>query len=181
MARGVSLSSPEGLVSKVSLPEQKGNWWSGRKEDVIGLNKFEPWQRDIMQLLGKVGTQNLQNPYEGFEPIKKNALSTFFEEIVPQLQEQFSASGSNSASSGTIKSQLSGAGSSLAERLAAFQAHFGQQNQQTGLQQLGLALNPQTDFIHRNAGGGFLNNALDLAKAGATGGGYALGKYLFPV
>lgn len=177
--KGVQLSQPNG-ISKIDIPQQQYSVVNGYTPDALKLNKYEPWQQDIMKLLGSLGTNNLQNPYEGFEPIKQDALSTFFQDIVPRLQEQFSASGSNSASSGTIKSQLSSAGSTLAEKLAAFQAHFGQQNQQNALQQLQLSLNPQSDFINRDNKGGILNNARDIATAGAGGFGNALGRWIFP-
>lgn len=179
--QGVQLSQPNSLVSQTQLPDQKYSWWSGSKPDVVGINQYTPEQQNVLNNLLQSGQQQLQNPYQGFEPIKQDALSTFFQEIVPMLQEQFSASGSNSASSGTIKSQLSGAGSNLAERLAAFQAHFGQQNQQNGLQQLQLGLNPRSEFINRQGGGGLKNNAWDLLTSaipalGYLGGGYLAGR-----
>jgi len=178
--KGVQLSQPNGVANQLKLPDQQYSKLSGYSPDVVGINRFEPWQRDILKYLGESGLNQLQNPNQGFEPIKQDALSTFFQQIVPQLQEQFSASGSNSASSGTIKSQLSSAGSTLAEKLAAFQAHFGQQNQQNALQQLQLSLNPQSDFIHRQGGGGLWNNLGDLAKAGVYGAARLGSSFLFP-
>ncbi len=179
--QGVQLSQPNSLVSQTQLPKQKSSWWSGNQPDIIGINQYSPEQQNVLNSLLQSGQSQMQNPYQGFEPIKQDALSTFFQEIVPMLQEQFSASGSNSASSGTIKSQLSGAGASLAEKLAAFQAHFGQQNQQNGLQQLQLGLNPRNEFINRGGGGGLKNFGLDLLSGaipalGYLGGGYLAGR-----
>lgn len=175
--KGVQLSQP---TSVVGLPPQKSSWWSGKQPDIVGVNQYTPEQQNVLNYLLQSGQSQLQNPYQGFDPIKQDALSTFFQEIVPALQEQFSASGSNSASSGTIKSQLSGAGANLAEKLAAFQAHFGQQNQQNALQQLQLGLNPRSEFISRPGGGGFANNALDLLKSGIYGAARLGSSYLFP-
>lgn len=179
--RGIQLSQPNSLVSQTQLPDQKSSWWSGKQPDIVGINQYTPEQQGVLNYLLQSGQNQMQNPYQGFEPIKQDALSTFFQEIVPQLQEQFSASGSNSASSGTIKSQLSGAGASLAEKLAAFQSHFGQQNQQNALQQLQLGLNPRSEFINRQGGGGLKNNAWDLLTSalpalGNLGGGWLAGR-----
>lgn len=178
--QGVQLSQPNSLVSQVQLPKQKSGWTGSKRPDVLGINQYNPEQQNVLNNLLQSGQQQLQNPYEGFDPIKQDALSTFFQEIVPMLQEQFSASGSNSASSGTIKSQLSGAGSNLAEKLAAFQAHFGQQNQQNALQQLQLGLNPRSEFINRQGGGGWLNGIKDVVGSAAGGFGRAAGNWLFP-
>ncbi len=162
--KGVQLSQPQGLVNQLQLPKQKTRWTGYEEPDIIGINNYTPEQQNVLNYLLQSGKGQLENPYQGFEPIKQNALSTFFQEIVPALQEQFSASGSNSASSGTIKSQLSGAGANLAEKLAAFQAHFGQQNQQNALQQLQLGLNPRTDFINRPGQGGWAQGAANIAS-----------------
>jgi hypothetical protein len=181
MPRGVQLSQANPLTSQLQLPKQQSSWWSGKTPDLVSVNQYNPQQQGVLSNLLNSGQQQLNNPYQGFEPIKQDALNTFFQDIVPRLQEQFSASGSNSASSGTLKSELSGAGSGLAERLAAFQAHFGQQNQQNGLQQLQLGLNPHSEFINRPGGGGVKNNIRDLLTnaipaLGYLGGGYLAGR-----
>lgn len=165
--------------SQMALPKQDRSWSGSKRDDVVGINNYTPEQQNVLNYLLQNGQGQLQNPYQGFEPIKQDAMSTFFQDIVPRLQEQFSASGSNSASSGTLKNELSGAGATLAERLAAFQAQFGQQNQQNAMQQLQLGLNPRSDFLHRQGGGGWLNSIKDMGVSTAPTIGKLLGQYWF--
>lgn len=144
---------------------------AGKPELIHMLHPFTENQGSILDYLLESGKEQLQNPYKGFEPIKQSALSSFFQEIVPALSERFSASGSNASSSPVLHSQLSGAGASLAERLAAMQASYGQQERGNALSQLQLGLNPRTQFLHSPSTGG-------LAHAAAGIGGDVLGKYL---
>jgi hypothetical protein len=111
---------------------------AGKPELIHMLQPFTENQASVLDYLLESGKGQLQDPYKGFEPIKQSALSSFFQEIVPALFERFSASGSNASSSPVLHSQLSGAGASLAERLAAMQASYGQQERGNALSQLQL-------------------------------------------
>lgn len=174
---------PSGGVSPevISLPKQKRSWTGSKQGDVVGINQYTPQQNEIMNWLLQFGRGNLENPGQGFDPIKQDTLNTFNQEIVPDLLERFSASGSNSASSPVIQSNLASAGSNLAQKLAAFQAQYNQSNQQNALAQLQLGLNPRSEFINRQGGGGWVNSAKDMFGALAGGFGRAAGSWLFPV
>ena len=176
--KGVQLSQPQNITTGSQLtsinPNQNRTWgewisemFAGKPEIIQYLNKYNPGQQGGLDYLLQSGQEQLQDPYKGFEPIRQNALNTFHQDIVPRLQEQFSASGSNSASSGTLKSELSSAGASLAEKLAAFQSHFGQQNEQTGLQRIQLGLNPQYEIANRPRTPGLVENVWDTASQAA--------------
>ena len=179
--RGVQLSQPNPIASQVQLPPQENSWLNGKTPDLLKINRYTEPQQSAMNNLLSSGQNQLQNPYQGFDPIKQDALSTFFQDIVPGLMERFSASGSNAASSPVLQTNLSSAGSGLAQKLQAFQAQFGQQEKQNALQQLQLGFNPQSDFINREGGGGIKNNAWDLLTqlipaAGYLGGGWLAGR-----
>lgn len=133
-----------------------------------------PQQNNILDMLLQMGQQNLQNPTQGFQPIKQNALNTFFQDIVPGLQSQFSGSGSNNYSSGTIQSQLSSAGAGLAQRLAGLETEYGQRNQNNALNQLSLGLSPRNQTYYQQRQPGFGENLLmgSLQAAPAAIQGY---------
>jgi len=178
---GVSLSKTSSPVSVLPTPDQQYSWLSGKKPDFLELQKYKPNQSNFMDYLLENAQSLLQNPGQGFDPIRQDTLNTFFQDIVPRLQEQFSASGSNAASSPILQTNLSSAGGNLAQRLMAFQSQFEQQNRQQALQQGQLGLGQKSDFINREGGGGLYNNFFDLIKqaipaAGMLGGGWLAGR-----
>jgi hypothetical protein len=148
---GAGLGGLIGLISGgVSSPAQSAasgddfqKWLFGTPEGQQSFSRFSPEQQQELSNLLKSGRAGLENPTKGFEPIRQNALNTFFKDVVPGLSHQFSASGSNSPNSGTLQSQLSGAGATLSSNLAAQEAQFGQNNQEHFLRQLQLGLSPQ--------------------------------------
>lgn len=144
-----------------------GGGFSGNEGGFEQAQNLTPQQQSILEYLLTSGQQGMENPYEGFEPIKQNALSTFFQDIVPQLQNQFSASGSNAISSPVLQSNLSSAGAGLAQRLALLQSQYGQQNKQNALQQLQLGLKPGFENVYRQSqpgfGGSLLSSSLQAA------------------
>ena|SRR5258708_30004141 len=127
--------------------------------------QYTPQQQQVMDLLLQLGGEKQQNPYEGFEGIEQNALNNFFEQIVPQLTEGFSGSGNNAYSSPVLQTNLSSAGSSLAQRLAAMQNEYGMQNQHSGLQQLQLGLNPRNENYFQAPTPGIGRGLLDFAAS----------------
>lgn len=152
-----------------------GSFLFGQPARIEQVNRFNPQQLQGLQQLLQQGLQGLQNPYQGFEPIKQNALSTFHEQIVPQLYNQLNAQGGqNAISSPQLHSNLSSAGASLAQRLAALQANFGQQNQQNALSQLQFGLQPQQENFRLEGQEGLLQSLLPLLLkfgVGAASGG----------
>jgi hypothetical protein len=128
--------------------------------DIIQKPIYSPEQQQAINLLLQLGSQNIQNPYSGFEPIAQNAYNDFFEDIVPGIKETFAGIGSSS--SPALHSALSGAGATLAQRLAAMQSEYGMQNRGQGLQQLQLGLNPLTTNLYQPSQPGFGSRILDL-------------------
>lgn len=132
---------------------QVGNWDWLFGTPAQNISNLDPRQQPLQQSLGMQGLYNTQNPYAGFEPIRQSALTTFNQDIVPGLTSMFNrGTGSSHFGSGTLATQLSGAGATLAERLAAAQAQYGQTNQNLGLRQLQTALNPHLEYSKRQPG-----------------------------
>ena len=119
-----------------------------------------PQQRNAMNLLLQQGSQQLQNPYQGFAPLAQQARTQFQNQTVPSLAERFSSLGNNSTSSPAFASQLGQAGAGLEEMLAALQAQYGLQNQQSALQLLSLGLSPAFENYYQQSQPGFGENLL---------------------
>jgi len=154
-----------------------GGFGGGKEGGIQNVPTTGPEQNNILDMLMKMGSQNLQNPYEGFEPIRNAATSHFFQNIVPGLQEQFTGAGgrgSNSYSSPLIQSQLSSAGAGLSERLAALQSQYGQNNKNNAIDQLKLGLTPRFQSYYQNRQPGFGENLLSgsIKAAPAMAQGY---------
>jgi hypothetical protein len=151
------------------------DFFFGQPNRIEQVNKFNPQQQQGLQQLLSQGLQGLQNPSQGFEPIKQDALNTFKEQIVPYLFSQLNAQGGQiSISSPQVHSNLSSAGSSLAQRLAALQQGYAQQNQQNSLNQLRLGLQPQQENFQVQGSEGLLGILLPLLAKfgiGAASGG----------
>jgi hypothetical protein len=130
----------------------------GTPAQFISQPIYSPEQQSILSMLLQMGQGNLNNPQQGFGPIEQDTLNNFFQQIVPGLKEGFSASGNNAYSSPQLQTNLSSAGAGLAERLAAMRTQYGMQNQQTGLQQLSLGLNPLNNMGYQARQPGFLEN-----------------------
>lgn len=107
---------------------------------------YTPDQISALQSILTRGQQNIQNPYAGFEPIRQAATTHFQQNIIPGITERFAKSGDNAPSSGVLQQQLGQAGAGLAERLAAMQSEFGQQQERTGLEQARLGLTPTQEY-----------------------------------
>lgn len=116
-----------------------GNFLLG-SEGMESLPQFDEQQMSALHNLLSSGQQQLSNPYQGFEPIRQNALNSFQQDIIPMLTERFASSGSNAISSPQLQTNLSSAGSNLAQRLAGMQSEYGLQNKQNALSQLQLGL-----------------------------------------
>lgn len=129
-------------------------WLFDTPEGQQAISRFSPEQRQALNEALKSGRSRIDNPSQGFEPIRQNALNTFNQQIVPGLAHRFSTSGDNALSSPVFHSQLSGAGANLTSDLAALEAQFGQKNIELGQRELGLGLSPQYDQgINQQAGG----------------------------
>lgn len=152
-------------VSNLSAPGDE-DWWDSISQFLFGspesYNQFQrygPQGQDALSRLISGGQQNIENPYQGFEPIEQNALRNFYGNTVPGITESFTAFGNNNnrGSSG-LTGRLGAAGSGLQAMLAAQKAKYGQEQQQFGLQQQQLGLTPQFDIQRREMQPGILQD-----------------------
>jgi hypothetical protein len=140
----------------------------------IQRQRFTPQQVQNLDFLSNKGRNMIENPMQGFEPIKQNALNTFNQQVVPSLAERFTAHTGGGISSPSFASQLGQAGAGQANQLAAMGAQFGQNQQEIGRNLLGMGLTPQFENEYHPGGPTALSSAFSGAGQGfgALGGHY---------
>jgi hypothetical protein len=120
-----------------------------------------------------LGQQQVQNPYQGFEPIAKRAQTMFQQQTVPGLAERFSSFGDgNALSSPAFAAQLHGAGVDLSDNLAAIMAQYGLHQQELGQHLFGQGMTPQFENYYQEPGPSFLSALFSglggsMSKAGS--------------
>ena len=144
----------------MSLRNQFKNFFLGNSGGVKQADRFGTEQLQAMNQARGIGLQQLQNPYQGFEPIAQRAQSQFFQNTLPQIGQAFTGTG-GALSSPALGLQGQQAGIDLQERLAALQAQYGLQNQQNGLQALSQGLQPQFENFYQQSQPGFLENTFN--------------------
>lgn len=118
------------------------NFFIGSRPEYEMLKNYAPEQENALLQMLMMGLHNQQNPYEGWEPIEKDIWNSFFSDIVPRLQTQFSASGNNSISSPVFQGITGQAAGDMSSRLAALRSQYGMQNKQFGFNQANTGLSP---------------------------------------
>lgn len=125
------------------------------------LSTMTPQQQQLGNWAGLQGQQQIQNPYQGFDPIAQRATSQFNQQTVPGLAERFTSMGSSGGgalSSPAFASQLGESGAGLSEALAALQAQYGLQQQGLGQSLLGLGQQQQFENYYQPGGHSFLSS-----------------------
>lgn len=138
-----------------------GLFGGGKEGGVQQAQNRDPQQLEALKLLLGLGSQGLQNPYAGFDPIKKQYESEFEQQSLPGLAERFTSLGNNRISSSpAFASEATGARANLSQGLAALQSQYGMQNQQNALSMLGMGLSPSFENFYQKSQPGFGENLL---------------------
>jgi hypothetical protein len=116
-------------------------FFSATPAKTLNLPTLDPEQLSALRTTLSAGLANLQQPYQGFEPIAQQARTRFQQQTVPSLVERFTGTG-GALSSPSFASQLGRAGAGLETGLAALQSQYGLQNRAQGLNMLNLGLRP---------------------------------------
>jgi len=105
------------------------------QEGALGIQ--DPYHRfPEVQNLTQDALTGLQNPYAGFEPLEKQAVKHYQEEVIPALLEGFHGR----TSSPYIQKHLENSAQGLETALNAQRAQYGMQNRGMLLNQAGLGL-----------------------------------------
>ncbi len=141
------------------------------------INRLDPEQQQASKFGLRAGLGLLQNPSQGFEPIRKSATDYYNQQILPGLAERFTGTG-GAQSSPSFASLLGQAGAGFGSQLAGQEAQYAQGNMSNGLSLLQQGLNPYQDNYQQQQQGGFLQQLGPelrplLALLGRAGLGYA--------
>jgi len=131
------------------------------------IPKFSQEGMDALSQLLKSSSANLQNPTQGFEPIKQRALSQYQQQTIPQLAERFA--GQNATASSGFQGALGGAGTDLAERLASLESEYGLANRRQSLSEFQTGVTPQFENLPIGGQQGYLEQILPSLIEAAPG------------
>jgi hypothetical protein len=152
------------------------NFFWGQGPQNMQFGYYNPEQQQMFQQMLQSGQNMWQNPYEGFEPIRQNALNTFNQQVVPGLAERFGAMTGGAMSSPAFASQLGAAGQQLSQGLAGMESQYGQQNRQQALQAMQMGGSRQFENMFMPRQPGLVESSIPGAlQAAGKIGGAALG------
>ena len=150
-----------GLGTLQTLFQKPGSWQRNPIQSTDQLN-LGAWARNQ-------GMQQYQNPYSGFQPIQKQMMNTWNQQIQPGIANQFSNLGQgNALSSGMFGSQLGAAGREFGNDLASQMAQYGLTQQSNARQLMGLGMGQEFENYFKPASQGFMGSLLG-SLAGAAG------------
>lgn len=148
--------------------ERAGNFLGGTSPQQATYSNYTPFQQQGFQSLLNAGNYNMQNPYEGFEPLQQHLLDYFNEQIVPRIAERFTSMGGGALSSPAFAQQLSAGGKGLASQLLQHKLDYGRQNREFGLRQSQIGLTPQYEQSFVPGQEGFLSGLANRAIPAAA-------------
>ena len=151
MAIGASPLAALGLGTKTGR-----NFIFGKPDRYEQRDIFTPEQQSALSELLQQGLSGVRDPYQGFEPIAKQARSRFQTQTIPSIAERFTSLGQGAQRSSDFTGALAGAGAGLDEALAALQSNYGMQNKQLSSQLAQLGLTPMFEEQFRPGTGGLL-------------------------
>lgn len=157
---------PFQVGSKGIKPVKKQSWlgdvFLGEKEQFQRTPTQTPQGMNALDQLLEKSSQNLQNPYQGWDPIEQRAKNRFQSESIPGLAERFtSMGGSDTRGSSDFAGMLGGAQADFDLGLEGLRTQYGQQNQQNALDQLRVGLTPQFETQHKDRGKGAIEKTFE--------------------
>jgi hypothetical protein len=170
-----------GAASFSSLPEQKGNWWSGYDPYMRTTSPFTGNQQNMMNMLGGMGMQGLQTGQMpggmNIDPILQQAQTQFNTQTIPSLAERFtSLGGQGGQRSSAFQGALGQAGAGLQENMAAMKSQYMMQMMPMLMQMLGVGLTPQYEQQYMPGKPGLWQSLMPAAGEAAPGALQGIGK-----
>lgn len=139
---GQALGGPYGALGGGLAGGLAGLFGGGNKGNIQQTSTVTPEVQQMLSQLLQQGSQKLQNPYQGFEPLAQEARTNFQQQTVPSIAERFTSMGGGALSSPAFASQLGQAGSGLDQGLANMKSQYGMQNENQGLRMLQQGMMP---------------------------------------
>lgn len=158
-------------VAPVVQPTTAREKWLGTQPQLAQLPLHTPQGMSALEELLGMARQGLQDPMQGFEPIKQNILNTLQQETIPSIAQRFASMGSGGAlTSSGLQGALGQALENIAPKLAALGSEYGLKNRQGLLDMLQLGLTPQYETTMMPGRPGHLENWLLPGLKGLAGG-----------
>jgi len=130
-------------------------------------------QRAAQNQALQMGLSQLQNPYEGYQPIEDQARTNFQTQTIPSIAERFTAMGNGAQRSSAFTGALGSAGAGLEQSLAALKSQYGFQNKQLGAGLLGQGLESNYENLYTHGGETFGSSVLGGLSQGLGAMGQA--------
>lgn len=139
-----------------------GTFVLGEQEKYQRTPTQTPQGMDALQQLLQSGTQNIQNPYQGWGALEQRATNRFKSETIPGLAERFTQlGGSDTLGSSGLEGEKYGALSDFELGLQGLKQEYGFRNQQNALEQIKTGLTPQFETQHTGQGKGVLQKGVE--------------------
>jgi len=142
-----------------------------------------PLQNKTLDDLLSYASQNIKDPYKGFEPIAQEARSKYATETIPTLAQRFASAGGLGSSG--FKGSLEQSGTDLERMLASMQSQFGNQRVSSLSGLVGLGATPRFEnlvqmpqYQPRQSTGSSLGSLLGMGLGAGLGGLGPLGGFL---
>ena len=139
----------------------------GTPENYQQLPRFTPQGQNTLEQLLSGGIDQVNKPYEGYEPIEQETMQKFWQEILPGIKEQFAGQGGRTSSPDFL-GQLGSSAKGLAGILASQKARYGLENRQQGLQRTQLGLTDPFNTQYRERQPGFFERGLQGSQDAAA-------------
>lgn len=152
------------------------NYLTGTSPQQISYNPNTPQQSQALQALLSMGSDQLQNPYQGWEDIQGDLNRQYLQQVVPGLAERFTASTGARLSSPSFVQSLNAAGQQFQQNNLQQKLNYGNQNRDLALQLLQLGLRPQMQHTFQPGEPGLFQQLPKLA--GKLGAAYLSGGVL---
>jgi hypothetical protein len=165
-------SYQQGLPTSEIAGQQSGIF-SGAPSQFLRSQKFTPEQQQLFGQASQMGLQGLQNPFQGFDPIRNQTMRDWEKNILPALTSQFA--GMDAQRSSGFNEALGQSGADLASQLASLQSQYGLQQQGLSQNLFGLGLTPQFEQSFQKRQPSLIEALLSMLL---QGGGQAAGKFL---
>jgi hypothetical protein len=132
-----------------TLKQGASDVWQGTPERFEQLPNLNPAQQGMQGNILQSAGQMLQQPQFDFSPIAAQQMANYKQNIIPEIANQFGQGGGLHSSG--FRNALASSGSTLAQNLAAMQAHIGMQQQNMNNDRLkillGTGMNPSQDTV----------------------------------
>lgn len=158
MAQGPNVS--------MTTMNQPGNWWSGLKPTMAGVDIYNQNQTDTLNNLIERAMGGLDPSKMSLEPENQRIMSQFNKQIIPSIASRFANMGEGAMGSSGFQGALGGAMGDLGERLQANTAQYNRQMAPMYMGMLGAGLQPRQEQMFMPGTSGMSGQLMEALSSG---------------